>query len=305
MKDTNEANKGFFTGEELLKRKVTEMPCLAGNIFPLVGLCGVAGSSDTGKSSFLRQFAISVSTGGKEFLGFQLKPTHNRSIYVSTEDDDFAMSFLLNKANINRKLPLLAYENLQFIFDTHELDKRLDKMLTERPVDLIVIDAFTDLYGKSMNDTNQVRTFLNVYSQLAQKHRCLIIFLHHTGKRTDDNSPSKHNLLGSQGFEAKMRMVIELRKDGSDEDIRHMCIVKGNYLSREYKTQSYKLLFDDNLNFNNTNERVDFEKLTKIDAEKSSIKETAKYMCEKGSSQEEIARTLGISQSTVSRYLKS
>ncbi|NPD47412.1 AAA family ATPase [Lentimicrobium sp. S6] len=223
-------------------------------------------------------------------------------IYVSTEDDDYAISFLLNKANIDRRLPNESFQDLTFIFDTHELVEKLDQQLKVSKVDLIVIDAFTDIYGKSMNDTNQVRTFLNEYSQLAQRHKCLIIFLHHTGKRTEELAPSKHNLLGSQGFEAKMRLVIELRNDLIYSDKKHLCIVKGNYLPNEYKTESFVMLFDENLQFTMTEERVPYNNLKPG----SNIveKEAVKKLKDEGKTQTEIARELSISQAKVSRILK-
>jgi RecA-family ATPase len=297
---TNEP--GVFSAADLLKRNTENIPTLLEPIFPKVGLVGLAGSSDTGKSSFLRQFAVSVCLGESEFLGFELKPEHKRAIYVSTEDDDFAVSFLLNRINKEKRLEPLRYEGLQFVFDTSDLITKLESLIIDSPTDLIVIDAFADLYGRSMNDTNQVRTFLNEYSQLAQKHKCLIIFLHHTGKRTEDLPPSKHNLLGSQGFEAKMRLVIELRTDHNEADKRHLCIVKGNYLPKEFKTESFVLEFNENLMFSNTHERRIFDELRPEN--KTELKNTVKKLEIDGLTQMEISKKLKISQATVSRYLR-
>lgn len=290
-----------ITANVLLNRKIENIPCLVEPIFPKVGLIGLAGSSDTGKSSFLRQLAISICVGDDNFLGFKVKAENKRAIYVSTEDDDYAISYLLNKSNRERGLNPDKYSRLSFIFDTHNLLERLEALLSEQKTDLIVVDAFTDLYGKSMNDTNQVRTFLNQYSQLAQKHKCLIIFLHHTGKRTEDLAPSKHNLLGSQGFEAKMRLVIELKTDPIEPDKRHLCIVKANYLPKEYKTESFVLLFNDYLQFTMTDERRPFEEIKT--GNKTEIKEMVRGMKDEGKTQIEIAKALKISQATVSRYL--
>jgi DNA-binding NarL/FixJ family response regulator len=115
-------------------------------------------------------------------------------------------------------------------------------------------------------------------------------------------APSKHNLLGSQGFEAKMRMVVELRKDNIDHQKRHLCIVKGNYLPNEYKTKSYVLKFDENLKFTPTGERILFDELKA----NSNIEEKKKVLELKslGKTQKEIATELKISQPTVSRILK-
>lgn len=54
--------------------------------------------------------------------------------------------------------------------------EELDKRLSAKPADLVIVDCFSDLYMGSMNESNQVRLFLNQYSQLASKHKCLIIF---------------------------------------------------------------------------------------------------------------------------------
>lgn len=292
----------LVSATELLNRKVESLPCLVEPIFPKVGVCALAGGSDVGKSTLLRQLGISVVLGDSEFLGFKINATHNKAIYVSTEDDDFAISYLLNKANKVRSSASEAYRGLSFIFDTTDLLNKLEKALSRNKVDLIVVDAFADLYGKSMNEANQVRNFLNQYSQLAIKYQCLIIFLHHTGKRTETLAPSKHNVLGSQGFESKMRLVIELRADYIDPGKRHLCIVKANYLSKEYKSESYVVRFDENLQFHGTDERCLFEDLKEDN--KASQKDEVLKLKEQGQTQIQIATTLKISQPTVSRILR-
>ena len=107
--------------------------------------------------------------------------------------------------------------------------------------------------------------------ELAKRHRCLLIYLHHTGKRLENQAPSKNNLIGSQGLEAKMRVVVEMRKDPTDARYRHLCIVKANYLDESYKTHSYKLQFNSNMTFTNTGERVAFQELVPGGAENENI----------------------------------
>lgn len=250
----------FVSGEALLEMGITEMPYLVEPILPQAGVVSVAGTSDIGKSSFLRQLGCAIATERPEFLGYTITARYNRVIYVSTEDDKAAMAYLLHKQNVDGLAPA-EYKNISFVFDTEDLVNKLDSELHTNPADCVIIDTFTDIYGGDMNVTNKVRNFLTSYSTLANRHSCLFIFLHHTGKRTEDLAPSKNNLLGSQGFEAKMRLVIELRKDNTIPEHRHMCIVKGNYLPAEFKEQSYKLFFDDNMLFSNTGERVPFDRL--------------------------------------------
>lgn len=251
-----------ISAKALLDRKVTELKTVIEPILPKVGVVAFAGESDSGKSSFLRMLSIAIVKGEKKFLGWTIHAEHRRVIYVSSEDDEDAISHLLHKQTGGSEKND-EFENLRFIFETHRLLGKLEEELKIAPVDLVVVDAFADIYPGDLNSSNQIRFFINKFSNLAKKYRCLIIFLHHTGKRTQKLTPSKDNLLGSQGFEAKMRMVVELRKDPENDKFRHLCIVKGNYLPGEYKTQSFKLEFLRDLNFINLNERVDFDELGK------------------------------------------
>lgn len=294
-----------ITGKDLLELKVVKTPKLLGNIFSQVGIIGFAGSSDVGKSTFVRNLAAAIVLGEKEFIGMELNARYRRALYVSSEDFEQDLAYLLQKLNNSYKKDSHSYDGLEFIINTEDHVQVLEQKLSENPVDLVVIDTFGDLYGKSMNESNQVRSFLNEYSQLAQKYKCLVIVMHHTGKRTEDFAPSKHNLLGSQGFESKMRLVIEFRRDKYDPSKKHFCIVKGNYLSSEYKDRSFVLRMDENFHFTNTGERVLFDELGGDDRSHSlELQKEIWKLKELGMTQAEIAAALNTNQTKVSRLLK-
>lgn len=304
MNKSNDTHSYVITGEQLLNRNTDKMPYLLEPIFQKVGLASIVGSSDTGKSSFLREFATAVSTGQEYFLQWRINATHNSAIYVSTEDDDSSIAYLLNKQNSERKYESKKLASLRYIFETDNLVDKLDSVLTKNPADLVIIDAFADLYYGSLNDSTQVRSFLQNYSQLANNHKCLVIFLHHTGKRTETQSPNKNNVLGSQGFEAKMRIVAELRADKNCPQKKHFCIVKGNYLPAEYKNSSYVLEFSNNMTFKDTGERISFDNLGVSD-EKLAKYQIAKELKQQGKTLEEIAPQIGLkNKGNVSRLLK-
>ncbi len=262
--DNNPPNPYYIvTGSTLLDMNIKELPYLVDQLIPLSGVAALAGSSDTGKSTFLRQLAIAIAMGEKDFLGWKLFARYQRVLYISTEDDNIAMAHLLH-TQVKGADPKLLDE-LLFIFDQEQLIEKIKKVISVKPVDLIVVDAFADVFMGDMNGVSNVRSYLSIYSAIAAKFNCMVIFLHHTGKRTESKIPSKSNLLGSQGFEAKMRIVFELRPDPIDPAFRHLCIVKGNYLGKEHKDRSFKLLFKD-LTFINTGERVPFIQLVEQDA---------------------------------------
>ena len=275
----------FISGLDLMNMQTESIPMLIGDLIPLVGVWAIVGASDTGKSMILRQLAMCIA-GNKESLNMPINAINNRVIYVCSEDDEFATSYLLRRQNKTIGLNNFQAENIQFLFETEKFKESIETELSKKPTDLIIIDAFGDVFnGKDLNQNNQVRSFLNQFTQIANKYKCSIGFLHHTGKRTEDLAPSKNNAIGSQGFEAKMRLVMELRNDKNTDDLRHLCIVKGNYLPQDQKSSSIVLKMDKNLVFINTGERVKYSDMNEgatgkpIKKEPSDIDEKLHHQC--------------------------
>ncbi len=211
-----------FSGLNLFKFNDEELPKLIDPIFPKVGLVSLVGSSDTGKSTILRQLALSVALGLDNFLGYKIDTKTRNVIYIRTEDDSTSTSISLKRQIKGLKtfneFPDESLNHLKFIFDFNftsndddNLFKKLENDLSTHGADLIIIDAFTDIFSGDINSSTKVREFLNTFSTLSKKHNTLILFLHHTGKRTDKFTASKDNVLGSQAFEAKMRVLLELK----------------------------------------------------------------------------------------------
>ncbi len=253
---------GERTGEYLRQNATGAIPFLVDAMLQSSGLACLAGSSDTGKSALLRQLCTAISTGQKEWLGFGLNARHRSALYVSTEDGEEATRTMLLKQTSHHTPGELR--TLRFLFEWEDIVPSIDYSLTVQPADIVIVDCFSDVYGGDLKDTQKIRAFLQLFQAIAERHKCLVMFLHHTGKRTENLTPSKNNLLSGQGFEAKMRLVVELRKDHVRKDLRHLCIVKGNYLPDEAKNESHILTFDaDTLCFARTDERVPYECLAK------------------------------------------
>ncbi|RYZ91402.1 MAG: AAA family ATPase [Proteobacteria bacterium] len=178
--------KSIYCALELVRMRIKKLPTLIDPIIPKCNLVALIGSSDIGKSSLLLQMCIDV-TLNNHFLGFPICATHKSSIYVSTEDDPAVLSLRLQRLDgvEEEKLKLM-----RFIFQTENLVSRLDRELTNQKADLVVIDTFTDIFTKEMNQVNQVRSFMNEYNNLSIKHGCVIIFNHHTGKKAEELEPS-------------------------------------------------------------------------------------------------------------------
>ncbi|MFC2121111.1 AAA family ATPase [Bacteroidota bacterium] len=300
--------KYIIGADELLNNEIEDIPYLWKPFFPKVGLVGLVGGSDTGKSSFLREFAMALTSKEEKYIGYKLEPEHNSVLYVSTEDDSYAISSLIKKQKIKGK-ESSDYKNLNFIFDTTDLKSNIEEELSRMPYDCFIIDAFADIYNRDLNRVNEVRSFLQGFSNIANKYKLLVIVLHHTGKGKEYSKPSKNSILGSQGFEAKMRMVADLRVDPNDPDLRHFSIIKGNYMNGEYKKESHVLEFI-NLKFTNTGKRVPIDEIFQSEdrPDRSEEKAFVKELRGKGKSLRDIEKEMGeknmpISKSTVHNWV--
>ena len=147
-----------------------------------------------------------------------------------------------------------------YLVQSHKTDQTgnaplyVDKELSEKPADIVIIDAFGDVVKGDLNNMTVVRSALADYKTLVDKHGCAFMFLHHVSKASRGKA-SKHQLNGSQGIEGKMRTVVMLNKNEGDS--RSISIVKGNYTKDRLKNIEYPLLFDDNMVFH----RVDQSEL--------------------------------------------
>ncbi|MCC7004712.1 AAA family ATPase [Candidatus Nomurabacteria bacterium] len=247
------------SARDIMNLDINDYPTLLQDILPIKGIVALAGASDLGKSLLLQQLSLAIAFGLDEFLGFKLNISKNRSLYVSTEDDDYVMAIRIR--NLSKVMKGDKFENLRFIFNTDMLLSTLDAELSARPCSLVVLDAFADIFQGDLNNAVSVRQFIQPFKQLAQLHECLFIFNHHCGKNVQYKIPHKDNLLGSQGFESSMRTVIELRQDPTDKHKRHICIVKGNNISSEMKEHSYELDLSFENGFTFTGNRVPFTSL--------------------------------------------
>ncbi len=260
-----------FSALDLYNRNIRELPKLLGELIPKVGIILLAGSSDTGKSIFARDLVLSLVLNKSEFIGFPFTENlFRKAIIVCTEDDDLAISYLLRKQlqNESEELKLQCLQNLHFLFDSDNLIERLNSILIENRVDIIKIDTLGDLVN-DIKDNGEIRKLLSSMKKIAMNYQCLILLMHHTNKRTESLIPNKSNIQGAGGLEQKCRLVLELRNDLKDANLKHLSILKGNYLGREYKNSSFVLECDPlSLTFKNTGQRIPFEDL--IDSQKDS-----------------------------------
>jgi hypothetical protein len=255
---SEDEDKVVYNAVELMSMGNLEPKYLMQPILPQKGTAVLAGKPDTGKSQFARQLCIQVAFGLNKFIGFDIKPIHNRAIYVATEDNLEATRFLMSK-QINA-LNQEPKDNLRFIFadtmEQEEILKELDKQLTEAPADLVVVDSFGDIFkGGDSNNNMAMRNTVKIFDKIAKNHNCLILFVHHINKGAYRQAPGQEHIQGGAGLMQKVRLGIQLSE--GDNNTRYFTVVKGNYCPKEYKQSSLILEFsEDTFLFTNTGRMI-------------------------------------------------
>jgi len=231
-KGTPLAELDFLVSARSLVEKVgDEIPWLIEDLIPKGAIVMLGGESTAGKSSMAKEFCLRLLNGDEEVLGKKLNPMFKSILYVSSEDGEYPTGIVIkNQIKAVAGFEVASLDALHLIFDTHKINVKISAALNAMPVDLIVIDSMGDFLSGNMNQTNTVRSDLDFYSKIINRYpNTSVLFVHHTGKGKEANLPSKNNFLGSQGIEAKMRVVMELKK--GKEDLRSLHIVKSNYSS--------------------------------------------------------------------------
>lgn len=252
------SDKVIYNAVELMAMGNIEPQYLMEPIFPQKGCAVLAGKPDTGKSQFARQLCIQVALGEKRFLDFELNPIHSKAIYVATEDNQEASTYLLSKQF--KGLDREVVENLRFMFadtmEQGEILKELDKALTKESADLVVVDSYGDIFlGNDGNNNMAMRNTVKSFDKIAKKHNCLILFVHHINKGGYRQSPGQEHIQGGSGLVQKVRLAIQLSE--GDGGTRYFSVVKGNYCPKEYKQNSLVLNFsEDTFLFTNTGKTI-------------------------------------------------
>ncbi len=253
-----ETDKVVYNAVELMAMGNLEPQYLMSPILPQKGTAVLAGKPDTGKSQFARQLCIQVANGLTKFIDFEIKPVHNRAIYVATEDNLEATRYLLSKQM--NGLDSVPEENLRFIFadtmEQEEILKELDKQLTEAPADLVVVDSFGDIFkGGDTNNNMAMRNTVKIFDKIAKNHNCLILFVHHINKGAYRQAPGQEHIQGGAGLMQKVRLGIQLSE--GEDNTRYFTVVKGNYCPKEYKQNSIVLGFsEETFLFSNTGRMI-------------------------------------------------
>lgn len=242
-----------ISGKTLFESPVQDYPMLWGHYFPKIGIALLAGSSDCGKSSLMRQLSGAIVFGESKFLGLRLDTIHKSVVYVCSEDTDEDIKRIMKREHLEKR-SADGYCHIHFIFDIDRTIEKIEELLKICPVDCVILDSLNDFIRGDGNNAFFVRQFMEKIRILAMKYKCLFVLIHHYRKSAPDTNASKNDVLGSQSIEAKARAVISMEKSGGCSKERILRITKGNYVHDDLKEKVLKIVPDEKFVFSSTGE---------------------------------------------------
>lgn len=243
-------NKTSYSAMEVLEL-CNNTDYIIDSILPNSNLIGLIGGSDTGKSLFFLQFGINYILN-RSFLGFDVNGG-KKVLFFSFEDDPGSIKKRLGKmmshfTEIEKKV---VCERLYFEFDPDGLEQKIDEHMEIHPdTGVILLDPLTEVFqGVDINSPSSTRGNMQFLKRASAKYNIAIFFIHHTNKSSEESSKlSKTNSLGSQGIEAKSRLMVEMKKKSNLlSDFIELGIVKGNDVNEKYKVPKRTLKLKLNL----------------------------------------------------------
>lgn len=187
-------NQDTFTLYELLKMPETEIPFVVENLIPESSITFLSGDSDGGKTSIYQQLCLAIIQGKNVFLGLKLRAKYNSALIINTEDSPLSIKVRLVKQLAGTKLSPEESKKLTVMTLSRDVVPKIESLLKQNPVDLVVIDAFSDVYDGDTRSDNAARAYMNQFIELIQKYCCTILFVHHIGKGKETLGPNKDSI---------------------------------------------------------------------------------------------------------------
>ena len=229
----------FISGAELAVKEMQPPVFVVDGLVPQ-GLNLLVAPSKAGKSWMALDMGISIATG-TTFLG---KKTNSGTVlYLAYEDSLFRLKDRQSKILNGRIAPPNLYLTTA---DTaadldHGLIEQLQSFVDEKPdTKMIVIDVFQrarsltnsrNAYAKDYEDTAKLKKF-------ADSNNLVVLLIHHTSKRTDDNNPfaAVNGTTGIMGCSDAIFMLTRANKETG--------LATLNVTGRDIPENDYKLKFD-------------------------------------------------------------
>ncbi len=271
--------KVFLNGKTLLQLDEIEEASLIKGLIREQSVNFLFGEEGSGKSLMAMNLAISVATGAKQFLGYELL-NHGKVLYLNNE--------LPFKEFVNRFKKMAETLNVE----QHELLSNMivpqsvppfetfwkeinDICRVEKPV-LIILDCLYWSHDKEENNSSGMKQIMRLFTTLRDKYNLAVVILHHTKKRSRFQTLNSNNMRGSGVFAAATDTNIELRRSENDETKRIFKPTKLRYATDAMRQTRLLSLVGETLWFQDEGATDEEEHITKVRAKRFSY-ETIKF----------------------------
>lgn len=322
-----EQNKGLFkvmtANERLELAKTTPVPeMLFGEFWHEGEICILFSDSNLGKSILAVQIADSISKG-RQIPGFKMEAPKQKVLYFDFELSEKQFEVRYSIKNEAQKV----FEN-HYQFDpdfltvwispeaepptetTFEnyLFQSLEQSITETGAKILIIDNITYLKNETERSKDAL-PLMKYLKALKSKYGLSILALAHTPKRDLSRPITQNDLGGSKMLYNFIDSCFAIGQSNIDKNLRYIKQIKARNTAMIYDTENvivcqinkpYNFLAFEFLDFGA--EREHLKQVTEKDRE--STIEQAKELSQKGYSQRQIAKELGISLGAVNKYLK-
>jgi len=198
--------KTVYTSGELIETTLPEVLWTVNQLI-LQGLTVIAGQSKVGKSWFLLQMGICISSGTR-FLG-RYRCQQQDVLYVALED---------NKRRMRDRLLRLGKASTRLFLDTSNfitpqtLPAVLDAMPTVQTVIIDTLGRYLEQEGVDSNSYHEQTKAVGALHSLAKERGISIIICTHTRKNTGQNSDFADDVIGSKATIAVADTILKISR---------------------------------------------------------------------------------------------
>lgn len=204
---------------------------------------GIIGVTNFGKSSLLRNLAISLASG-RDFLNVLNAGKPRKVLLLDYEtpvdmfqEDISKMTAILSDSERNDvKANLKSYTamemNTPYLNLTEDVYfKAIEKEITSYKPDVIIVDTISAAFSiKNENDNGEITELMKRLQRLAKNANAVVLFAHHIGKAGSEQgnaSNSHYRARGASAFHGSSLAVIQLdEKSNSGAKLRTMKYAK-------------------------------------------------------------------------------
>jgi hypothetical protein len=197
-----------WTAEEFLSRELpAKEPLLDGLLFRR-DMIALAGRRRHGKTNFILNLAVALSTGAHEFLGYPLTDKYKVLIFFLEDDTreiQDKLQHIIRDNEVGARLALLTREdflqaNIPIQLEGKKFREAVLAECENHQPDLVIFDNLAQMIGADYNNSQRIHVLASFCYELTNKFNAAVLVAAHPRKRSNDNN-AIHSSLRSDSEE--------------------------------------------------------------------------------------------------------